>query len=927
MDQSNITHENNRLRQERIRHNWRQKNVAEQLGTTVLTVKRWERGYQQPSLYFRDKLCALFGKGPEELGLLPDEPHLTSVPPEATSLWNVPFPRNPFFTGRDQILAHLHTVLTGTPTLAALTQSYSLHGLGGIGKTQLAIEYAYRHRSEYRAIFWIEAETQASLTSSFVALAQLLALPEQKEEDQNKVVAAVLHWLNGQQGWLLIFDNVEDLSLLTPFLPSSDQGALLLTTRLQTLGILTQRMDIPLLTIREGCDFLLIRTSRLRDGTQGQSIDPQDLAVARQIIVQMGGLPLALEQAGAYIEATQCGLSDYLRLFQAGSQHLLDTHESFNTHPLSVSRTIGLAFERLEQHHPMAAQLLVACAFLAPDAIPEAFFLEGASSLGATFEVMARERLIFEEAIKAMLSYSLIQRDASTHTLSIHRLVQVVLKGRFSPADWWSWAEQITRTMTHLFPFDEDMQIDYWQTCERLLPHALMCLSYSEHKSAQEVLMLPLINRVAIYLTRRARYSEAEPLFLRAVEIGNTLPASQQSLLAETLRGLGRLYYEQWKYAQAEPFMEQALRITEQMLGSDHFLCLPPLNSLGRLYIERGKCEQAEPLLKRALLIAEQTLDSRHPQLALALNNLGELYRQQSAYEQAEPLFERALRIREQRLDPDHPQIASSLTNLGMLYGEQGKYEQARPLFERALHIWEQTMGPDHPYLATALNNLGEIYCRQNQYERAEPLLVQALHIWEQTSGPDHPQIAQALDGLGVLYGEQGKYEQAELLLARALRILESSLGYDHAHLTFPLLSLGNVYLKQEKYEQARSVYQRVLLIQELRLGPSHPKTLETKSALRTIEEQVQEIEQAVFRKSRMAESENILLCACGCGRAIDLSKSRGSPRRFASNACKQRFYRNAARQKRNTTVAPSENKRSASKSFCSGSSQEVEKT
>ena len=316
MDLSHIAHPNDRLRQERIRRNWRQKDIAEQLGTTVLTVKRWERGHQQPGPYFREKLCALFDKSPADLGLIPEEPYLLSVPPEATSLWNIPFPRNPFFVGRDQILAQLHTGLTGKPTRAALTQSYSLHGLGGIGKTQLAIEYSYRHRREYSAILWVEAETQASLTASFVALAGLLALPEQKEEDHNKVMAAVLHWLNGHQGWLLIFDNVEDLTSLAPFLPSSDQGALLLTTRLQTLEVLTQRVELPLLTNQEGCDFLLVRTGRLRHRTDHPSIDTQDLAVARQIVAQMGGLPLALEQAGAYIESTQCGLPDYLRLFQ-----------------------------------------------------------------------------------------------------------------------------------------------------------------------------------------------------------------------------------------------------------------------------------------------------------------------------------------------------------------------------------------------------------------------------------------------------------------------------------------------------------------------------------------------------------------------------------------------------------------------------------
>lgn len=452
---------NRRLQQERIQRNWRQRDLANLLGITPVTVSRWEGGSQQPSPYFREKLCALFGKSPEELGLVSEKRDLTSVSPEGASLWNVPFSRNHFFTGREQILTHLHVLLANGPTMATLTRACSLHGLGGIGKTQLAIEYAYRYRHEYDAILWVEAETRASLTSSFVALAGLLALPEQAEEDQNKVVAAVRRWLNKHQGWLLIFDNVEDLSLFPSFLPTSDRGALLLTTSLQTLGPLAQRIELAPMTMQEGCDFLLARTHRLRQSKERQAVEMQELVAAQQIVTQMGGLPLALEQASAYIEAARCSPSDYLYLFQTAAQRLLDEHEASRDHPLSVSQTFLLAFGRVKHRSAAAADLLTVCAFLAPEAIPEAFFLEGASSLGTTFEELASDRLAFEEALKVLLSYSLIQRDASMHMLSIHRLVQVVLKERLSLAERRNWAGRVARTMVRLFPCDEVMQTDY----------------------------------------------------------------------------------------------------------------------------------------------------------------------------------------------------------------------------------------------------------------------------------------------------------------------------------------------------------------------------------------------------------------------------------------------------------------------------------
>ncbi|HET8842670.1 MAG TPA: FxSxx-COOH system tetratricopeptide repeat protein [Ktedonobacteraceae bacterium] len=938
MDVSHSASPNYRLRQERIRRNWRQQELADLLGIAPVTVSRWEGGTQQPSLYYREKLCAFFGKSPEELGLVLEKPILL----EGASVWNVPFPRNPFFTGRDWILTHLHTLLTSEPTFAALTQAYSFHGLGGIGKTQLAVEYAYQYHREYDAVLWVEAETQTSLTSSFMALAEVLALPEQAEEDQNKVVAAVQRWFNKHQHWLLIFDNVEDITLLKPFLPVSNRGAMLLTTRLQTLGTLAQRMELPLMTMQEGSDFLLTRTSHFRHGETCQSIDLREMAAAQQIVTQMGGLPLALEQVGAYIEATRCSLSDYLSLFQVGSQRLLAEHGASRDHPLSVSRTFLLAFERLEQRDAAAADLLTACAFLAPEAIPETLFLEGASSLGATFEMLARDRLAFEEAIKVLLSYSLIQRDASMHTLTIHRLVQVVLKGRLSSAERSGWSGRIAGAMTRLFPSDEDTQTDYWRTCEQLLSHALVCLNYNEHEDKPDELALPLMSHVAIYLTKRARYTEAEPLFTRVVQVGEHVLGPQHSVIAEALNGSGRLRYEQGKDELAESLFLQSLHIWEQALGSDYPQVAYPLINLGNLYCQQGKYEQAEPLYERALRVREQALGPDHALVAYPLNNLGNLFYLIGKYEQAEPLYERALRIREQALGPDHPQLAYTLTCLGELYRQQRQDERAEALLERALYIWEQALGPDHPQLAYPLNNLGELYRQQGKYEQAEPCYEQALHIREQALGPDHPQLAYPLNNLGELYRQQGKYERAESLYRRASRIWEQALGPDHPQLAYPFNGLANLYRAQGQYEQAEPLYQRALSLRQRHLGPlhpdvgetlydlaclrqmqyripealslfqqalvtrerslgaHHPHTLKTRNDLLELFEQMKSL-QVVANHDQVSEPGSVLLCACGCGRQIDISKSRGERRRFFSNACKQRFYRNALHDKRNT--------------------------
>ena len=244
-----------RIRQEREQRGWTQSEVAERIGSTRINVSRWENGITVPGLYYRQRLGELFGKSLLELGLIPERSEAqlekvdtsldadlhTSSP--ALSTWNVPYRRNPFFTGREVILDHLYTVLRSRNS-AALTQGQALSGLGGIGKTQIAVEYAYRYRDHYQAIFWINASSREVLSADFAAIAAWLDLPEQHEQDQDIVVRAVKRWLTTHTRWLLILDNVDEPEMIVDFLPVHTTGDVLLTTRLQALGTVAQSIEV-----------------------------------------------------------------------------------------------------------------------------------------------------------------------------------------------------------------------------------------------------------------------------------------------------------------------------------------------------------------------------------------------------------------------------------------------------------------------------------------------------------------------------------------------------------------------------------------------------------------------------------------------------------------------------------------------------------
>jgi hypothetical protein len=285
-----------------------------------------------------------------QAGSAPDAP----LPP----IWMVPYTRNPVFTGREEALARLTQQLQAGQT-TALSQSQAISGLGGIGKTQLAVEYAYRHASEYQAVLWARAASRDTLQASFVEVAAALGLPQQDAQDPQIVINAVKAWLQTHSQWLLILDNADDLTVLPPFLPSVHKGHILITTREHTMRRLAQRIEIDMLAPEVGALFLLRRTGQLAPDAPLEQASPREQELAQQISRELGGLPLALDQAGAYIEDTNCGLAAFLPLYQQRRTELLNGRRTLlNDHPDSVATTVSLAVQRVEQRQPAAAELL-----------------------------------------------------------------------------------------------------------------------------------------------------------------------------------------------------------------------------------------------------------------------------------------------------------------------------------------------------------------------------------------------------------------------------------------------------------------------------------------------------------------------------------------------------------------------------------------
>ncbi len=742
---------------------------------------------------------------------------------QPVQVWYVPFRRNPFFTGREQLLTHLHENLTQTGA-AALIQAQAISGLGGIGKTQTAVEYAYRYMSAYRYVLCVNASSRDTLVLDFVTLANLLDLPEKQAQDQNITIAAAKQWLATHDQWLLILDNADELEVVNDFLPTDSQGHILITTRAQATGTIASSIEVQKMDTHEGTLLLLRRAKVLAPNAPLDRAPEEDRTNAEAIVAAMDGLPLALNQAGAYIDETGCTVSSYLEQYHRRQIDLLKRRGGPSMdHPEPVATTWSLSFEKIEHLNPTAADLLRLCAFLSPDAIPIEMIVAGATHLSQLLQPIINDPSLLDEPIAILRRYSLVRRHTENNTLSIHRLVQAILKSSMNDETQLQWAERTVRAVNQAFP--DNIDVDTWPQCGRYLSHTQACAALIRQYNLAFPEAARLLDQAAWYLHDCALYEQAEPLFQQALAIKEQVLGPDHLDTATSLNNLVWLYFRQDKYEQAEPLCQRALAIREKALGPEHPDTASTLYQLAMLYQDQGKYEQAEPLYQRALAIREKALGPEHPDTASTLHELARLYQHQGKYEQAEPLYQRALAIREKALGPEHPDTASTLHELARLYHNQGKYEQVESLYQRALAIREKALGPEHPDTATTLRELAWFYYEQGEYTKAQPLLQEALTIYQKVFGNDHFDTGVSFKNLALLRAAQGDYRQAEILLNRALNIHEKVLGADHPEVAIDLNNLARLHQKQDKYAEAELLYQRALAIREKTLGPEHPDT------------------------------------------------------------------------------------------------------
>jgi tetratricopeptide (TPR) repeat protein len=637
-------------------------------------------------------------------------PHAAD-PGFAPPLHNLPYPSlGDLFTGRYQEL----DALIGGGT-AAITQSAAISGLGGIGKTRLAVEYAWRFGHRYTAVWFVRADSPENLRRNLASLAEpeLLNLPEWEAQVEDKTVAAVKRSLREHPGWLMILDNVdtpEAAGAVLEILPSLYKGRALITSRLTPWPASVWKRSLDTLARDEAVHFLLHRTE------DGRTKAADDATQATALAEALDGLPLALEQAAAFIVRNRMRLVDYLRAWEGERRRVLQWFDpQVMRYPASVAATWQHTFQQLT---PTAAALLRLTAFLAPDPIPVEIFEQGAEHVKRAAELfceeagMAADRKTIREAMADLADYSLITRQDGG-MLVVHRMVQEALRSQVPEEHRRDWIEGALRIVDDAAVEGSD-DVRTWPVWDRLRPHVAEIVARADEVGIVEPTNR-LLSDLGILLWAKGLYSEAEPLVRHALATAEASFGNQHPNVAVPLNNLAWLLKETNRLDEAEPLMRRALDIDQASFGKEHPRVAVQLSNLAQLLQDTNRLEEAEPLMQRALDIDQASFGNQHPNVARDLNNLAQLLQDTNRREEAEPLMRRALAIDEASLDPQHPNVASSLNNLGRLLQATKRLGEAEPLMRRAVEIYETSLGPGHPRTQNAQRNLAKLLAERAQ--------------------------------------------------------------------------------------------------------------------------------------------------------------------------------------------------------------------
>jgi len=748
--------------------------------------------------------------------------------------WLVPLEQNQHFVGRESVLRQLLERADPHANMKHC-QRTAVVGLGGVGKTQIALEAAYRIRDEHPgcSVFWVPAIHATSFENAYRDIGRKLQVNgiDDDNADVKKLVKAAL----GEEAagtWFLVVDSADDSKLLfdnttsslAQYLPSSKNGSILFTTRTREVAVdLVGPSKDDILPIGGMSDDEA--RELLEKGLQDKQI--HDAASTTSLLDFLANLPLALKQASAYMAKTGITTTKYLEYCRSSSESLIkllskdfEDRTRYKETRNPVATTWLISFDHILRDNQLATAYLKYLCFLAEKDIPRAMLS------------LADDEMEADEAIGVLIAYAFLTERDDSSSYDMHRLVQIAARNWLKiKGEWQECATKALWRVADVFPFPEHENRHTWT---KYLPHAQHILQFWRDIADCEA-KRDLMTYVGVAFRRQGKYAEAEAMHRKGLDLREKALGRDHPSTLSSMNSLANVLRSQGKYAEAEAMHRNALDLREKVLGRDHPSTLDSMNNLANVLGSQGKYAGAEAIHRNALNLKEKALGRDHSSTLNSLNNLANVLRCQGKYAEAEAMHRDALDLFEKALGRDHPSTLDSMNNLANVLYSQGKYAEAEAMHREVLDLRGKALGRDHPSTLSSMNNLANILYSQGKHTEAEAMHRKAFSLKEKALGCDHPSTLDSMNNLANVLDSQGKYAEAEAMHRKALSLKEQALGRDHPSTLDSMNNLANMLHSQGKYAEAEAMHRDTLDLRERSLGHDHPSTLNSLNNLANV--------------------------------------------------------------------------------------------
>ena len=680
--------------------------------------------------------------------------------------WIVPFGRNKDFVGREPILKEL---LKRIPPNRDKNdcQRTAIEGLGGVGKTQIALEAAFRVREAHPdcSVFWVPAVDATSFENAFRAIARRLNV-KGVEDDKADVKALVKDALSqdGVGSWLLIIDNADDVELLfgaegadlLDYLPFNLNGSILLTTRNHEV---VTKLDVPSQGTITPAEMTRAEAIKLLEKNVKES--QRDAPSTTSLLDFLADLPLAIKQASAYMAKTGMSASKYLDYCQSSDRTLIkllskdfEDRGRYKTIRNPIATTWLISFEQVSRDNQLAASYLRFMCFLAEKDIPVSLLPE------------ADDELEMVEAIATLKAYAFIVQRKTADSFDMHRLVRLAMR------NWLAGKEEkcttrVIQRLNEVFPFPEHENRDVWM---KYLPHIQAALDFREDVDDEEA-RSELLHNIGWAFQLLGKYKEAERVYRQVLGLKRKVYGGYHHSTLNAMNNFACVFKSVGKYEEAEQMHRQTLELRKKVLGDEHPNTLDSMNNLALVLDNLGRYTEAEQMHRQEWKLVEKIYGKEDPSTLTSMNNLAFVLKNLGRYEEAEQMHRQTIELREKVLGDEHPDTLTSMMNMGMILNDRGRYEKAEQMHRQTLELMEKVLGDEHPDTLDSMNNLALVLHNLGRYGEAEQMQQQSLELKKKVFGDEHPSTLDSMNNLALIFNILERYKEAEQMHQQKIKL------------------------------------------------------------------------------------------------------------------------------------------------------------